>query len=88
MEFEWDPNKAETNLQKHKIAFDVAIKVFLDPWRIEDEFEDDNDGQRFNVLGIVEGFLLHVTYTMRGDIYRIISARPAERHEKRRYHEG
>lgn len=88
MEFEWDPDKAEANLRKHKVDFDMAIKVFLDPWRIEDEQDDDDDGLRFNVLGIVEDFVLHVTYTMRGDIYRIISARPAKRHEKRRYHEG
>jgi hypothetical protein len=88
VEFEWDPDKAEANLRKHKVEFDMAIKVFMDPWRIEDEQDDDDDGLRFNVLGIVEGNVLHVTYTVRGEVYRIISARPAERHERRRYHEG
>ena len=88
MEFEWDPDKAERNWRKHKIDFDMAIKVFNDPWRLEAGQPDDDDGIRFNVLGIVEGFMLHVTYTVRGDAYRIISARPAERHEKRLYHEG
>ena len=88
MEFDWDPDKAEINLRKHKVRFETATKVFLDPWRIEDEQQDDDDGIRFNVLGIVEQNVLHVTYTVRGDVYRIISARPAERHERRRYHEG
>ena len=88
MEFEWDPAKAEANVRKHKIDFNMAIKVFLDPWRIEDEQEDDDDGMRFNVLGFVEGNMLYVTCTVRGHVYRIISARPAERHERRRYHEG
>ena len=36
---------------------------------------------------MVEGRLLYVAYTMRGDVIRIISARGAEPHEKRRYHE-
>ena len=88
MEFEWDPNKAERNWRKHTIKFEMAIKVFLDPWRIEEVQEDDDDGIPLNVLGIVEGNVLHLTYTVRADVYRIISARPAERHERRLYHEG
>jgi uncharacterized protein len=88
VDFEWDPNKAELNLRKHKVDFDMAIKVFLDSYHIEYEQDDDDDIMRFNVIGMVEGFMLHVTYTMRGDVTHIISARPAERHEKRRYHEG
>jgi len=87
VEFEWDPDKAVTNLRKHKVDFNTAIKVFLDPFHFEYE-QDDDDGMRFNVIGVVEGYMLHVTYAMRGDVYRIISARPAERHEKRFYHEG
>ena len=88
MEFEWDPNKAERNWRKHTINFEMAIKVFLDPWRIEEVQEDDDDGIPLNVLGIVEGNVLLLTYTVRADVYRIISARPAERHERRLYHEG
>ena len=59
MKFDWDPEKAEENLRKHKVDFNMAIKVFLDPWRIEDEQEDDDDEVRINVLGIVEGNMLH-----------------------------
>jgi uncharacterized DUF497 family protein len=88
MEFEWDPEKAAHNLRKHKIDFNTAIKVFTDMFAYEYEQADDDDGLRINVVGMVEGVMLHVTYTMRGDTYRIISARPAERHERRRYHEG
>jgi uncharacterized DUF497 family protein len=40
-----------------------------------------------NAIGLVEGRMLFVSYTMRGDVIRIISARGAEPHEKRRYHE-
>ena len=88
MEFEWDPDKAASHLRKHKIDFDMASKVFLDPFHFEYEQDDDDDGIRFNVIGNVEGYMLHVTYTTRGDAYHIISARPADRHEKRLYHES
>ena len=87
MDFEWDPNKAASNVRKHKIDFETAVKVFDDPLRQEFDEPDDDDVVRFNVTGMVEGRLLVVTYTTRDDIHRIISARLAERHERRRYHE-
>jgi uncharacterized DUF497 family protein len=53
------------------------------------EFDDlDAAGElRSNAIGLVDGRMLFVTYTMRGEIVRIISARGAEPHEKRKYHE-
>lgn len=88
MEFEWDPAKAATNIRKHKIDFETATKVFLDPYYIEYDHEDEDDGVRYNAIGTVDGRMLHVTFVTRGECYRIISARPAERHERQRYHEG
>ena len=88
MDFEWHDAKAAKNFRKHKVDFETASRVFLDKMRIE--YDDDNDVDdevRTNVIGIVDGRMLHVTYTMRDDICRIISARGAEPHEKRRYHE-
>jgi uncharacterized DUF497 family protein len=54
---------------------------------IEFDDLDTADELRFNAIGIVEGRMLYVTYTMRGPVVRIISARGAEPHEKRKYHE-
>ncbi|MGH9810529.1 MAG: BrnT family toxin [Terriglobia bacterium] len=53
------------------------------------EFDDlDTTGElRFNAIGLVDGRMLFVTYAMRGKVARIISARGAEPHEKRKYHE-
>jgi uncharacterized protein len=53
------------------------------------EFDDlDATGElRFNAIGLVDGRMLFVTYAMRGDVVRIISARGAEPHEKRKHHE-
>jgi uncharacterized protein len=73
--------RPKKNRRKHKVDFDTAIKVLHDP-------EVEDDVVRYNVIGIVEGRMLHVTFTMRDKVHRIISARLAERHEKRRYDEG
>jgi uncharacterized DUF497 family protein len=88
MDFEWDSAKDEVNRKKHGVAFQTAAKVFLDPFVIEfDDLLDAAGELRFNAIGLVDGRMLFVTYTMRGDIVRIISARGAEPHEKRKYHE-
>jgi uncharacterized DUF497 family protein len=87
MDFEWDVAKEQANRKKHRIGFRTAAKVFLDPHVIEFDDRDAEDELRFNAIGMVDGRMLFVTYTMRGSIVRIISARGAERHEKRKYHE-
>jgi uncharacterized DUF497 family protein len=86
--FDWDEVKAAENYAKHGVGFESAKRVFEDAFAIErvDDREDYGE-ERFNILGMVEGRLLFVSYTMRNAIIRIISARGAEPHEKRKYHE-
>ena len=86
--FQWDDAKAASNYVKHGIKFEAARDVFKDPFALDwmDDGQDEGE-QRFATLGIVEGRLLFVAYAMRGDAIRIISARAAEPHEKRKYHE-
>jgi uncharacterized protein len=87
MEYEWHNAKNAENMRKHGIDFDFAIGVFDDPHVLE--YDDDYPHEdRINAIGMVDGLLLHVTFTMRDDVCRIISARGAERHERRWYHEG
>ena len=89
MEFEWDDHKAADNLQKHGIDFLDAIHVFLDPHRLEVEDDREEYGElRFKTIGLAQGRLLVVVYTYRQQHIRIISARKAERYERRKYHEG
>lgn len=86
--FEWDAGKAAANLARHGVTFEVAQRVFDDPFAIEWMDDRENYGEpRFITLGMVDGRILFVVYTLRGDIIRIISARGAEPHEKRIYHE-
>jgi uncharacterized DUF497 family protein len=87
-EFEWDDAKAAANLAKHGVSFEQARDAFDDPFAID--FVDDREDYselRLILVGMVENRLLVVAHTMRNDKVRIISAREAEPHERRRYHE-
>ena len=87
MLFEWDGEKAAANLKKHGISFDDAMLVFADEYR--KEFYDaahSLDEDRYHTIGMVDR-LLFVVYTERGEYVRIISARLANRHEKRIYYD-
>jgi uncharacterized DUF497 family protein len=87
VDFEWDRAKALANRKKHGVDFRAATKVFLDPNVIEFDDFSSTDEQRFNAVGLVDGRMVFVAYTIRGTVIRIISARGAEPHEKRKYHE-
>jgi uncharacterized protein len=87
MEFEWDEEKARANLAKHGVSFDEATRVFDDPAGIQDlDDRFDYGEERTVATGQVEGVVLKVTFTMRGDICRIISARRAKKHEEQDYY--
>jgi len=83
MEIEWDNNKAASNLIKHKIDFEDAKNIFLDPNRLEREDKRDYSETRIQVIGIVNQVVLFAVYTKRNGRYRIISARRANKNERR-----
>jgi uncharacterized DUF497 family protein len=90
MRFEWDPAKAESNLRKHKVSFEIAVRVFADRLALMSQDRIESGERRWQTLGMVDGVLmLLVAHTVRdeGDIeiIRIISARRAEPKERRRY---
>lgn len=90
MEFEWDPDKAVRNVDKHGVTFPDAATVFGDPLAMtyfDPDHSDDED--RFLTFGhSSSGELLVVSHTDRKDRIRIISARRATRHERKAYEEG
>lgn len=84
--FEWDVAKAEVNLAKHGVRFEVATGVFDDPRHADFDASRVEDGEaRRKVVGMIQGRLLTVVYTMRGEVRRIISARQSNAMEMRRY---
>ena len=84
MDFEWDANKADENLRKHRVTFSEAVETFSDP----NGFVLSNDKhskkeQRFYWIGKSEsGRVLTTRFTKRGEIVRIIGS--AEWREFRR----
>lgn len=87
--FEWDEKKAKQNLRKHGVSFEEAATVFGDPLSltIEDPLCSGEE-ERFVTMGMsIQGRLLVVVHTERGDNIRIISARRATRHERKTYEE-
>ena len=93
--FEWDPNKAKTNLKKHKISFENATIVFKDPNAIS-IFDDEHSGleDRWVTIGLDSQtktlVVIHTFISIDKDNcnIRMISARKATKKEKRIYKEG
>lgn len=83
---EWDDRKNQINIKKHGISFETAALVFADEERIEyyDKLHSQNE-DRYVVLGCVQG-ILYVVYAMRGEAFRLISARMATPTERRIYY--
>lgn len=88
--FEWDAKKATANAAKHGVMFEEATTAFADPLSVTilDIEHSSKQEQRFVLLGQSRrGQLLVVAHTDDGHTIRIISARPATRHERKTYEE-
>ena len=84
--FEWDSDKDESNFEKHGVSFFDAAQVFADPYARFMSSSDMEDEERLAVIGTNFALnLLLVVHTERDEYIRIISARPATRHERRQY---
>jgi uncharacterized DUF497 family protein len=90
IDFEWDPNKAARNLQKHGVSFGEAATVFQDDLSISVPDPDHSlEEERFITVGVSsQNRLLMVAHTERGDSIRIISARELTPRERRQYEEA
>ncbi len=86
IDFEWDASKAAANQRKHGVDAETACEVFFDPFvRVEDATGEGRE-VRDAAFGLTLGWLLlKVVYLERGEVIRIISARPAEPVERRAY---
>ena len=85
--FEWDPEKARTNILKHSISFDDAVLAWRDPLFLDvDDDRQDYGEPRTNRIGMSFGRLFTVCYTDRGSNIRVLSARKATRREHELYY--
>ena len=87
--FEWDRRKDSANRRKHGVGFAEATTVFADPLSITIPDPDyGGDEERFVIIGqSSQRSLLIVVHTIRGERIRLISARAATSHERRKYEE-
>jgi uncharacterized protein len=86
IEFQWNLDKAESNLKKHKISFAAACEVFLDLDFLVLNVDYVDGEERERIIGLTSNWqLLCVVYVLKEEIVRIISARPATLKERRFY---
>ena len=87
MKFEWDKEKAASNLRKHGVSFKEASTAFADDLSLTGDDPDHSHGEyRLITFGVSSvGRLLVVSHTERTGHIRIISARPATRAERKFY---
>ena len=89
MEWTWDARKAKANVAIHGVSFELAASVFEDPLHLSMP-DPHPDGDRWATIGRAGYATLFVIHTLiEPDLRpgRIISARPATTHERRRYEE-
>ncbi|MEO8901220.1 MAG: BrnT family toxin [Polyangiaceae bacterium] len=88
MKVEWNPAKAASNKRKYGVSFDEAATCFADPLALH--LEDHAHPERLVLIGTSErSRVLFTVFAELADVggIRIISARKATRHERRRYEE-
>lgn len=87
MRFEWDPKKAARNRRKHGVSFEEALTVFYDALAVtfEDARYSAAETRLVTVGYSARGRLLVLCHTERGRALRIISARPATAHERKKH---
>lgn len=97
MEFTWDENKASANLTKHGVSFQEAAEAFSDPHFLLEKDREEGGEQRWHILGYASSRLIlllvaHHYIELEDhseiELIRIISAREATPHERKRYENG
>ncbi len=85
--FEWDKGNIDKSYQKHGITPNEAEEVFLDEdILLLEDTKHSKPEERFEAIGkIVKGGVLFLAFTIRKDKIRIISARKANKKERRQY---
>ena len=89
MEFDWHPPKRAKTLAERGIDFVDVLVGFADPQRkVAEDARKDYHEVRYNMLAKCHGRVFHITFTQRGPVNWIISARKANTREQKRYEQG
>lgn len=85
--FERDPEKEARNISERRVDFEMASRIWDGPVVEQIDSRRDYGEVRILAFGKLEGRLMVVIFTRRGENRRIISARKANRREQRRFEE-
>ncbi|WP_028088705.1 BrnT family toxin [Dolichospermum circinale] len=86
MQFEWDEAKNLENIRKHQIDFQDVYKIFDSPMLIEEDERFDYGEERWFGIGFLGNGVAVVVWTEKqGNVIRIISARKANRYERKKF---
>jgi uncharacterized DUF497 family protein len=90
VQFEWDPEKAQTNFAKHSVSFDEAATIFGDALAVTiDDPDHSQDELRFLTTGLSQRLrLVIVAHADRAGRVRIITAREVTARERSQYESG
>jgi uncharacterized protein len=83
MLFEWDEAKSQRTLKERGFSFEYAARIFLAPTLERQDDRREYGEVRVQAIGQVADDVLFVVYTDRGDTRHLISARLANRKERR-----
>ena len=87
--FQWNQNKSNENIKKHKVSFEEAKTVFVDEnARLITDPEHSINEERFIIIGLSNKLRILVvvhTYKENDEVIRIISARKATKSETKYY---
>jgi uncharacterized protein len=85
MELEWDEAKNQHNIAKHGIDFADAHRIFASPMVVRSDDRHEYGEQRWIALGNLDGIIVVLVFTRRGNKTRMISIRKGNKHERQIY---
>ena len=86
--FSWDSQKNQANYDKHGVEFETVCQSFFDPFLKIVDADSESGEMREALIGMTDHWeKLYVVFAERADTFRIVSARPAMRSERRMYEE-
>lgn len=85
MKYEWDEAKRQKNIKKHGIDFPSAWDFAWETAKIDEDDRAEYREHRYVAVGYIKERLFVMAFTNRDDVVRLISLRPAEPKEIRRY---
>jgi uncharacterized protein len=84
--FEWDEAKRQENVRKHGLDFADAPEIFEGPMLVVEDVREDYGEARMIGVGLLDGRVVVVAYTERGEsTVRVISLRKAQGYERRQF---